>query len=257
MIESYLGSVIYQDWILSWFCYLSGLKPILVLWGIVIEFYHGSLFIRIKSYPGSVIYHDRILSLFCYLSWKSYPGSVIYHDSILFWFYYLSWENPILVRLFIRTKAVHGSVIYQDFLSWFYYLSWEFYPGLLFIMIESYLGLLFITIESYPGLLFIMIESYPGFVIYDWKVNTILILLFIRTELAELYTGSAFFNECFDIQVQSLLIFRVSQTSIICRFVCKGPIKLVASETTELTRQISLHLFSWIMIPLQLSTCLF
>ena len=72
LLEFYPGSVIYHDWILFWFCYLSRLKPILVL-----------LFILTESYPGSVIYHDWNLSWFCYLSWL----------------------NPILVLLFILTES--------------------------------------------------------------------------------------------------------------------------------------------------------
>ena len=72
LLEFYPGSVIYHDWILFWFCYLSRLKPILVL-----------LFIMTESYPGSVIYHDWNLSWFCYLSWL----------------------NPILVLLFILTES--------------------------------------------------------------------------------------------------------------------------------------------------------
>ena len=187
--------------ILSWFCYLSWLNPILVL-----------LFIMRESYPGSVIYQDQSRSWFCYLSWLPIlvllfimgilSWSVIYHDRILSW------------SVIYHDRILSWSVIYHDrILSWFCYL-------------------------------WLKSEYYTDSTIYqEWTSWT-------------LYRF-CFFNECFDIQVQSLLIFRVSQTSIICRFVCKGPIKLVASETTELTRQISLHLFSWIMIPLQLSTCLF
>jgi len=55
MTQSYSGSIIYHERILSWFCYLSGPKPFMVL-----------LFIR-TSYPGSIIYHGNSI-LVCYLS---------------------------------------------------------------------------------------------------------------------------------------------------------------------------------------------
>ena len=211
MRESYPGSVIYQDQSRSWFCYLSGL-PILVLL-FIMGILSWSVIYHDRILSWSVIYHDRVLSWSVIYHNRILSWSVIYHDRILSWsvIYHdriLSWS------VIYHDRILSWSVIYHDrILSWFCYL-------------------------------WLKSEYYTDSTIYqEWTSWT-------------LYRF-CFFNECFDIQVQSLLIFRVSQTSIICRFVCKGPIKLVASETTELTRQISLHLFSWIMIPLQLSTCLF
>ena len=151
LLEFYPGSVIYHDWILFWFCYLSRLKPILVL-----------LFILTESYPGSVIYHDWNLSWFCYLSWlnpilvllfiktETYPGSVIYHDWNLSWFCYLSWLNPILVLLFILTESFPETEFKEFELRlklkprlkncWFHLKSYSLFQDLCWHSIETGFG---------------------------------------------------------------------------------------------------------------------
>ena len=117
LLEFYPGSVIYHDWILFWFCYLSRLKPILVL-----------LFILTESYPGSVIYHDWNLSWFCYLSWL----------------------NPILVLLFILTESFPETEFKEFELRlklkprlkncWFHLKSYSLFQDLCWHSIETGFG---------------------------------------------------------------------------------------------------------------------
>ena len=107
MIEPYPGSVSYYDWILSWFCYLLWLNPILVLFypdWILSWFWYSSwlnpilvlLFMMSEPYPGSVIYHGEF-----------YPGSVIYHDRILSWFSYLSFIFTLIYLILETCQLMH------------------------------------------------------------------------------------------------------------------------------------------------------